>query len=334
MILVVFGTRPEFIKIKPLIDEMNRCDIKYKTLFTGQHKDIDGLNADYIFTMNEECENRLNSVLINCLRIPDEYFEDVEYILVQGDTTSVLGLSLNAMNRKIKIIHLESGLRSYDNYNPYPEEFNRKLVSSISDIHLCPTFENKKNLLKENISKEKIYVVGNTGLDNLKPYENNVTYENIILVTLHRRENHDMIHKWFDSINSLSKKYDKYTFILPIHPNPNVQRHKGILTNVKVVNPLSHSELLKYLVKSKLVITDSGGLQEECSFLKKKCLVCRKTTERPESLHNTSFLVTNYQDLETMFEEHINDYVPIISTSPFGNGESSKKIIEVFKKVL
>jgi len=333
MILVVYGTRPEFIKIKPLLDELRKNNILFKTLFTGQHKDIVSKEADFKISIDENSNNRLDTIIKNCMNLPNEWFNDVKYILVQGDTTSVVGLSLSALHRKIKIIHLEAGLRTYDNKNPFPEENNRRIVSSIADIHLCPTINNKNNLIKENIPEDKIFVVGNTGLDNLVEYKNKISYENTVLITIHRRENHELIESWFTEINKIASKYKNIEFILPIHPNPNVKKFKKILKNIKVIEPLSHEDLLSYLVRCKLVITDSGGLQEECSFLNKKCLVCRTVTERPESIGLSSFIVDDYSKLELMFNEHINDYF-IKNDCPYGEGNSSKKIISIFKNIL
>ena len=334
MILVTYGTRPEYIKIKPLIDEMVKENIKFKTLFTGQHKDIVSKDSDFILEMYDLTSNRLDNILQNCMNIPEKYFEGVKYVLVQGDTTSVMGLSLSALHRKIKVIHLEAGLRSYDTENPYPEENNRKIVSTIADIHLCPTEHNKNNLIKENISEDKIFVVGNTSLDNLVKLKNDITYKDKVLITLHRRENHEIMDKWFKEINNIAYLNKNIEFILPIHPNPNVQKHKNLLSNVKVINPLNHNELLGLLVESKLIVTDSGGIQEECSFLNKKCLVCRKVTERPESLGLTSFIVKEPSDLLTMFNYHLNNYNDINGECPYGDGESSKKICKILKEII
>lgn len=332
MILISYGTRPEYIKILPIINEMDKNGMKYKTIFTGQHQDIVSHNSDFKLPHIKEENNRLDSIIKNCLNIPENYFEGINSILVQGDTTSVVGLSLAALHRKIKVIHLEAGLRTYDYENPYPEENNRRIVSTIASIHLCPTKYNAKNLKNEKILGQ-IYVVGNTVLDSIKEYKKKCEYTNKILVTLHRRENHNKIEKWFNEINILAKENPELEFILPIHPNPNVIKHKEILTNVKVINPLSHDELIKILIKTKLVITDSGGIQEECSFLNKKCLVCRKTTERPESINVTSFMVKSYDKLKNIFYNHINDF-ELNTKSPYGDGKSSKKIIKIFKENL
>lgn len=327
MLLLTYGTRPEYIKIKPLIDKLNLNNVNYKILFTGQHKDIVNQDSDYVLNFKEYSENRLNNILMNCLSIPDEWFNDIEYVLVQGDTTSVLGISLSAFHRKIKVIHLESGLRTYDFENPYPEELNRQIVSRISDINFCPTEQNYSNLINEQVIG-KSFVVGNTVLDNLLQYKERCEYSNKILITLHRRENHDLIHEWFYVINELSKEYPQYEFILPIHPNPNVSKHKHLLTNVKVIDPLSHEELIEVLIKCSLVITDSGGLQEECSFFNKKCLVCRNTTERQESLDKSSFLINSPENLKSEFGHHLKNK-EINYICPYGDGNSSDKIVKI-----
>jgi UDP-N-acetylglucosamine 2-epimerase (non-hydrolysing) len=330
MILIVYGTRPEYIKVKPLMVEMDKQGIIYKTLFTGQHKDTVTENAWFNLHMKHYGENRLDNIIQNCMNLPDEWFKGISHVLVQGDTTSVTGLALAAMHRKIPVIHLEAGLRTYDIENPFPEENNRRIVSTIAKIHLCPTELNKTNLENEMILGD-IHVVGNTVLDNLLPYKKKCEYTNKVLVTLHRRENHDLIEEWFSEINNLSLIYPDLEFILPIHPNPNVQKYKHLLTNVKVIEPLQHEELLELLVKTKMVITDSGGLQEECSFFNKKCLVCREITERPESINLTSFMVKKPEHLKDKFDYEIKNYETNFE-SPYGDGTSAKKIIKILKK--
>lgn len=327
MILISYGTRPEWIKIKPLISEMKKRGIKFKTLFTGQHKDLVENLADFNLTMLDNSTNRLDNIINNCTNLPDEWFNGINYVLVQGDTSTALGLALAAFHRQIKIIHLEAGLRTYDYSNPYPEEMNRQIISRMSDINLCPTTYNLNNLKNEKVMG-KSYVVGNTGLDNLLEYKDEVTYEDIVLITLHRRENHNKIELWFNELNKLAVQYPKIKFILPIHPNPNVIKYKNLLANIEVCEPLKHAELLKLLIKCKLVITDSGGLQEECSFLNKKCLVCRETTERPESIGLTTFMVKSPIELINLFSEHIYNYNVEVE-SPFGDGKSSEKICNV-----
>jgi UDP-N-acetylglucosamine 2-epimerase (non-hydrolysing) len=330
-ILIVYGTRPEYIKIKPLMKAMRNHGIPYKTLFTGQHENIAPDNANFIWKMVDYEGNRLNSVLKNCLSIPDYVFDNFEYVIVQGDTTSVLGIALACMNRQIKVIHLEAGLRTYDKLNPYPEEYNRELVSRIADIHLCPTEQAKQNLDNEGIW-ENVHVVGNTVLDNLLEYKKDCEYGNRVLVTLHRRENHRDMGYWFTEINELAGEHPELEFIIPLHPNPKVQIHKNILTNLTVVEPMEHDKLVQLLVKCRLVITDSGGLQEECSFFNKICLVCRETTERPEALGHSSILVPDYSLLNERFKYHITRYNLDDVFCPFGDGMASEYICDIIKK--
>jgi UDP-N-acetylglucosamine 2-epimerase (non-hydrolysing) len=342
MILLCYGTRPEWIKIKPLIEKFKKNDVEYRIIFTGQQKDIGQFEYDWIFEINDGV-NRLDSIIGSIMNQAWEIFRffykyNTEtgkfidaYVLVQGDTTSAIALALSAFHNGIKIIHLEAGLRTYDRENPYPEELNRRIISQIAEIHLCPTKQAQQNLINEKIYGES-YVVGNTVIDNLLPYKDKCEYTNKILVTLHRRENHHWMDRWFIELDLLAKQYPEYDFILPIHPNPNVQKWKHLLTNVKVINPLPYEDMLNLLVKTRLVITDSGGLQEESCFFNKKCLTCRIVTERPEAIGLSTFMVKSPNDLSTIFYEHINDY-KIDVECPFGDGHAAEKIMKILKNL-
>jgi UDP-N-acetylglucosamine 2-epimerase (non-hydrolysing) len=324
MLLVCFGTRPEYIKIKPLIEQFKGV-IPYKLLFTGQHIDL-LQNFDDIKKLNIiDGPNRLDSI-VNSILNNEKIFENVSSVLIQGDTTSAFSIALAAFHRKIKIIHLEAGLRTYNRFHPYPEEFNRRSISAMADIHLCPTQLTFDNLHKEGIT-DGVYLVGNTVLDNL--INISPTYDDKVLVTLHRRENHDIMEQWFDKIDSIAKKYSNLEFILPIHPNPNVQKHKHLLKYVKVVEPMKYDECIEYLAKCKLVITDSGGIQEESSFFKKKCIVCREHTERSEGVGTFSTLV-NPNNIEKIFDKLIKDYIIDIQC-PYGDGKSSQRILNILR---
>jgi UDP-N-acetylglucosamine 2-epimerase (non-hydrolysing) len=260
------------------------------------------------------------------LNFPDENYD---YVLVQGDTGSALGCALAAHNRKIKLIHLEAGLRTYDLKNPYPEESYRQIISRISDINLCPTELSKKNLINEKVSG-KIYVVGNTVLDNLIDFKEKTEYSNNVLITLHRRENHEIMKEWFLKLNEIADTYKDLNFILPIHPNPNVQIYKNILNkNIKVIDPLSHNDLIDLLITCKFVITDSGGIQEEATFFNKKTIVCRITTERPEAIDTGHlFLCKTPNELSNLVYITNQNYY-INNECPYGDGHSSKKIIKI-----
>jgi UDP-N-acetylglucosamine 2-epimerase (non-hydrolysing) len=326
-LLLIIGTRPEFIKISPLLKILPRNS--YKTVFTGQHTTLlSGIEFDYKLEIKDG-DNRLDSVVQSCLN-NGHVFEDISHIMVQGDTTSAFAMTLSAYHRGIKIIHLEAGLRSHDYENPYPEEMNRCLIGRLADIHLCPTIQNKVNLTSEGIPCSHAYIVGNTCLDNLVD-KKDVTYGNKILVTLHRRENHEKIVKWFTIINMLASEHPEYDFIFPMHPNPNVKKYENLLTNIRVVEPIPYESMVEILREVRLVISDSGGLQEECSFLGKKILVCREKTERPESVGHTSFLVSP-NTLKPVFYDHVDVPKPSSGGCPFGDGNSSKLILEVLKR--
>lgn len=325
-LLVCYGTRPEWIKVKPIIDKLSKSNIEYKTLFTGQHKDLVSEKADYnLPDIVDVSGNRLDSIVSSIFTSVDGIIDKFDYILVQGDTTSVLALAMSAFHREKKVIHLEAGLRTYDINQPYPEEFNRSAVSKITDIHLCPTEHSKQNLIDEKIGGSK-YVVGNTVLDNLVGIE--TSYTDDVIVTMHRRENHFQIKEYFEVIDKLAKDNPDLNFILPIHPNPNVSKHRDILQNVKVIDPVPYNEMLEMLANCRMIISDSGGIQEEASFFDKKVIVCRKVTERPESLGTHSFICNGPPELEPLFYDVIRDY-KTNAPCPYGDGNSGARIVKI-----
>jgi len=323
-ILICFGTRPEWLKVKPLIKLMNRDE--YKLLFTGQHEDLlKTIEVDYKIKINNS-DNRLDSIISDCmLQFPNGNFDG---ILVQGDTGSAFGCALAAFNRQIKIYYLEAGLRSRSLQHPFPEEGYRQMIARIADVNFAPTELSYSNLVGEGVLGD-IFEVGNTVLDNLVDLPKPI-YGTQVLITMHRRENHHQMAEWFTEINDLAKQYSELEFIIPIHPNPNVQAHKHLLTNVKVVEPLAHEETINILLNCKLVISDSGGIQEEATFFNKKVIVCRETTERPEGISTGHLhLCKSPKDLKDLFgrlEE--NSY--ICKPCPYGDGKAAEKI----KKIL
>jgi UDP-N-acetylglucosamine 2-epimerase (non-hydrolysing) len=327
MILLCFGTRPEWLKIKPIVSLMKRDE--YKLLFTGQHPDLlKDVEVDYRIQVGES-ENRLDQLISDCmLQFPKGDFTSV---LVQGDTASAFACALAAFNRQLKIYYLEAGLRSYNMQHPYPEEAYRQMIARIADINLSPTELSRDNLENEKTSGTK-FVVGNTVLDNLLEFKDQCEYQNKVLVTLHRRENHHWMDRWFVELEKLANENPELEFILPIHPNPNVQKHKHLLSKVKIVDPLSHKELLAILVKCKLVVSDSGGLQEEGSFFNKKVIVCRTTTERPEAIETGHlYLCPTPEDLPKWFGLLKESYY-IDSICPYGDGKSSQKVVDIIRK--
>ena len=229
---------------------------------------------------------------------------------------------------KKKIIYLESGLRTYDLENPFPEEGYRQIVSRIADINLCPTKLSAKNLKKERI-KGQIHIVGNTSLDNLIKYKNNSSYSNKILITLHRNENLPIIKDWLSEIDKIAEKNKDIEFIYPIHPNPIIKTEANNCKYIKKIDPLQHSELICILKDCKFVITDSGGIQEEACFFNKKIIVCRKTTERPEGIYSGHiYLCQKPEDLQYHFLKINNNFL-ISKKCPYGNGKSAKKILTI-----
>ncbi len=326
-ILICFGTRPEWLKVKALMELLPKSH--YKTLFTGQHEDLlKDVNVDFKVNIKDSFRHtRLDSIMIGCM----EYFPHYNFsgVLVQGDTASAFACAIAAYHRGLPIYYLEAGLRSYDLENPYPEEGYRQMIARLADINFAPTQLSAENLNAERV-KGDIHIVGNTVLDNLTKYGIG-TYGDTILVTLHRRENHHWMDEWFKVINQLAIDYPQYKFILPIHPNPNVQKHRDLLNNVIVIDPMTHDEMIKLLKDCKLVISDSGGLQEEGTFFNKKVIVCRKTTERPEAIKTGHLhMCEEPEKLTKLFGElEKNSY--ICEPCPYGDGNASEKIYKILK---
>lgn len=325
MIGIAFGTRPEWLKVRPVINLLKKNNYPHKIIFTGQHSTL--IEKEFYFDRKIEIQNgsnRLDSVFCSLLN-KEEIFEGVTSVMVQGDTASAFAIGLAAFHRKIKVLHLEAGLRSFDIDNPYPEEFYRKSISALANVNFCVSQVGKENLISERVNGD-IHVVGNTVLDNIPNMK--IEYNNKILITMHRRENHEIMEKWFSALEELAINNLDLEFILPIHPNPNVKKHRHLLKTVKVVEPMEHQELLQNIASCKFVITDSGGLQEESSFLKKKSIVCRKTTERTEGLNTFSFLCESPESLKQLFNKIDKDcYINFLC--PYGDGKACEKIYKI-----
>ena len=335
MMLISFGTRPEYIKIKPLLATFDG-QIPYALLFTGQHMSLleEVINTTDVRQLQiQDGENRLDSIVSSIMN-NNQVFRDIDSVMVQGDTTSAFAVALAAFHRRIKVVHLEAGLRTYNLSHPYPEEFNRQSIARMAEIHLCPTDMAAANLRQENITSG-VYVVGNTVLDNLKGTE--FTYGNTILVTMHRRENHELMDQWFHQLETLAVKHPEYEFIIPLHPNPNVQQYRHILKKVKVIAPVDHAQFIRMIASCRFIITDSGGIQEEASFLGKKCIVCRQITERVEGMGVFSFLCPTPTELPESFRwiDTNNNHIPSeTDICPYGDGNSSEKICAILMEAL
>lgn len=324
MILVCFGTRPEFIKVNPLIEKFKEHDVDHKLCFTGQHETLlQDIEVDQRITMKDSGKNRLDDIISSVMNSID--FTGIDHVLVQGDTATAYAIALSAFHHQVKIIHLEAGMRTHDIESPYPEEFYRQCISKVANINLVPSEVEKHHLIEEGA--KNIFVVGNTINDNLVDIP--TSYDNKVLVTLHRRENHSKIKDFFTEINELAKSHSELEFILPIHPNPNVISHKDILTHVNVVDPLPYDELLNILASCRMCITDSGGIQEEASFLGKRLIVCRDKTERVSLIENFK-LCPEPSDLKEMFETMINNY-EVDRNYAYGLGNACEKIVRILK---
>jgi UDP-N-acetylglucosamine 2-epimerase (non-hydrolysing) len=360
-ILFLFGTRPEAIKMAPLIDCFSKNELfEVKVGVTAQHRemldqvlDFFDIKVDYdldIMKPNQTLHD-LTSDLIS--RITNEILlkESFDYVFVQGDTTTVLAASMAAFYQKIKIVHIEAGLRSGNMYSPFPEEMNRVLTSKLASFHFCPTTNAEENLKKENIT-ENVFVVGNTVIDALlsglekvnnteesslfKKYDYIDFSKKIILVTCHRRENFGKpFEEICNAILEISNKYKDVQIVYPVHLNPNVKEiaySKLIADNIKLIAPLDYPELIWMMNKSSIILTDSGGIQEEAPSLGKPVLVLRDVTERSEGVTaGTAVLVgSDKEKIVLGVSKLLNDkiYYDLISkaTNPYGDGTTSEKI--------
>tara|TARA_Y100000782_G_scaffold30644_1_gene34122 strand:- start:54345 stop:55376 length:1032 start_codon:yes stop_codon:yes gene_type:complete len=340
MYLICYGTRPELIKLIPLIYIFKKKNIQFKTLFSGQHKNLIKNFNTYIDKPDFELENimehgqTLNSLSSKIIKKMDIIFNEYQFnkIVIQGDTTTAFSIALSAFHRNVKVIHLEAGLRTNNKYSPYPEELNRRMISQIATTHLCPTINSVKNLEKECITNN-VYMVGNTIVDIYKYILENThpcqkikfiidKYNNYIIVTLHRRENRgNKMKEMWKQINLLS---NLYKFIYITHPS--IPNSKVILdsNNITILEPLNYEDMVHLIANSKGIITDSGGLQEEAVCSNKKVLICRDTTERPETIEcGLGLLIdTNITDNINFFDkENINTF-----NNPYGNNVCDKII--------
>lgn len=317
MYLICYGTRPELIKLIPLINKFKENGIIFKTLFSGQHEDLikDFYNLvkkpDFILNNIMEKNQSLNKLVSKILLKIDNILlrNDIKNVIIQGDTSTAFAIALSAFHHKKTIIHVEAGLRTHNKYSPYPEEMNRAIISKLTDIHLCPTSISVENLKNEGITKN-VHLVGNTIVDmfsNIKniPLELKNIPKNYFLVTLHRRENRGLkMNKLWEQINLLAKKYN---IIYITHPS--LPESKNILKNVKLLEPQSYINMV-YLIKNcNGIITDSGGLQEEAVCSHKKILICRETTERPETTisgYGKLVYLNIIENIEFLFKENKN----------------------------
>jgi len=329
--LIFYGTRPEVIKISPLIKLLIEKKIKFKTVFTGQHTNLfDDVShlvpiPDYNFEIGKE-KKTLSQKLLLIIEKSNNLLEKTnpKLIIIQGDTLSALGASIAGFYNQIPIGHIEAGLRTFNQKYPFPEEVNRQVISRFSDFNWAPTTFAKKNLEKEGL--KNIKVTGNTVIDIASKFNFPISYENKILITIHRRENFGKsIIKLFNNLDELAKKHKELSFIFPIHPNPEVIKHKKLFKHVKIVNSFKYEDLLKLLSKVRFVISDSGGIQEECAVFRKKILICRKETERNEGVECGLAKLVGNKIIENF--SWANDNPKWNGTNPYGDGKASERIL-------
>lgn len=362
-VMVVFGTRPEAIKMCPLVKELKiRQNLETIVCVTGQHRQMldQVLQAfdvvpDYDLGIMKD-KQTLFDVTQNILGKMKEVLEEVKpnVVLVHGDTSTTFVTALAAFYLQIPVGHVEAGLRTYDIYSPFPEEFNRQATGIVAQYHFAPTEVSKQNLLNEDKKEEQIYVTGNTAIDALKttvredythPVLEWVGDSRLIMLTAHRRENlGEPLKHMFSAIKRIVDEHEDIKVIYPIHMNPVVRETAnatlGDHDRIRIIEPLEVLDFHNFLNKSYLILTDSGGIQEEAPSLGKPVLVMRDTTERPEGIvAGTLKLVgTDEEVIYENFKELLNDraaYEKMSQASnPYGDGLASKRIADVLEETV
>ena len=365
--LIVFGTRPEAIKMAPLVKEFQKNDEFFdtKVCITAQHREMLDQVLDFfeitpdfdldLMKPNQNLHGLTADILTNLKPVLESFKPD--YVFVHGDTTTTMASSLAAFYSGCKICHIEAGLRTFDMQSPFPEEMNRSVTGVVSNLHFAPTKTSKNNLIAENKSEEDIIITGNTVIDALSysvEKVNTPTFQDqeieqlktvlnddrkLILVTGHRRENHgDGFIRICEALKEIALKHTDSQIIYPVHLNPNVQRPVydllSDLDNINLIAPLSYPAFVWLMEKSHLIITDSGGVQEEAPSLWKPVLVMRDTTERPEAVNAGTVLLVGTDKQKIIDEanrllEDNNAYLAMSRLhNPYGDGKSCSRIVE------
>lgn len=382
-VLLVFGTRPEAIKMAPLVKEFQKYpkDFDTKVCVTGQHREmldqvlhIFDIVPDYdlnIMKQGQDLYDVTTRVLLGMRDVLKEVSPD--FVFVHGDTTTSTAAALAAFYQQIPVAHVEAGLRTHNIYSPWPEEMNRQLTGRITSCHFSPTPLSKQNLLKENVNEHQILITGNTVIDalywvvekinadpvlqaslanQLQKFGYDVSRLNgdkkLVLITGHRRENFgDGFIHICEAIKTLSQKFPDVDFVYPMHLNPNVRKpihevfgeHLSNLDNMFFIEPLEYLSFVYLMEKSHIVLTDSGGIQEEAPGLGKPVLVMRDTTERPEALTagTVKLVGTDYDKIVSQVSELIDnpDAYNMMSkaVNPYGDGEACSRIVNFVKEL-
>lgn len=356
-VMTVFGTRPEAIKMAPVVKELKkRKEIECIVCVTAQHRqmldqvlDVFKITPDYDLNIMKEGQT-LSDITSRALKGIEEIInkEKPNIVLVHGDTTTTFAGALAAYYSQVDIGHVEAGLRTFNKYSPYPEEMNRQMVGILTDMHFAPTNQAKKSLLSEGKKEENIFVTGNTVIDALKTtvnenYSNEILNwvgnDKLILLTAHRRENlGEPMEHIFKAVKKIADEFSNVKIIYPVHLNPKVQEiATRVLKNckqIKLINPLEVLDFHNFMNKAYLILTDSGGIQEEAPSLGKPVLVLRKVTERPEGIEaGTLKLVGTEEDTiynatkELLTNKDSYDKMSKAS-NPYGDGLASKRIVD------
>lgn len=360
-VMTVFGTRPEAIKMAPLALELKKYDeIESIVCVTAQHRqmldqvlEIFGIKPDYDLDIMKTRQS-LIGITTRVLEGLDEVIkkERPDIVLVHGDTSTSFVAALAAFYNQVKVGHVEAGLRTYDKYSPFPEEMNRQLTGRIADLNFSPTEQNRKNLLKENVSDDIIYITGNTVIDALKTtvrddYKfkdeclNSLDFKNrrVIIVTAHRRENlGEPLENICKALAQLVEEYPDVELVYPVHLNPAVRETAfsilGDMDRVHLIDPLDVEELHNAMARSFMVMTDSGGIQEEAPALAKPVLVLRRETERPEAVAAGTVKIAGVErdNIVRLAKELLDDEAAYNkmahAANPYGDGKASERTVK------
>ncbi len=366
-VAIIVGTRPEAIKLLPVyLSSVNISSIETTLISTGQHREMleqifsffevtPDINLD-LMTHNQDLAQFAGKVFRDLGLILDRIKPN--YLMVQGDTTTAMIASIIGFYKRIRVCHIEAGLRTNNLHNPFPEELNRRIISLAADIHFAPTELARNNLVREGI--ERVYVVGNTVIDSVlysekkisdskMVYEKRFAYLNnfdkTILITCHRRENFgEILVEICEAIRELAMKFQEVGFVFPVHLNPNIRTtvfdKLEIVSNVRLIEPLPYDDMVYLMMQSDLILTDSGGIQEEAPSLNTPVLVMRETTERVEGIEaGTAKLCGTKKDsiFQAVIELLTNSVIKnrmIHADNPYGDGQTSKRIWDVLRDEL
>lgn len=357
-VMTIFGTRPEAIKMAPLVLELKKYSDEIESIVTvtAQHRqmldqvlELFEIKPDHDLNIMKDRQT-LTGVTVRALEGLDQIMKDVkpDIVLVHGDTTTTFVASLAAFYNQIAVGHVEAGLRTWNKYSPFPEEINRQITGIIADLHFAPTTKSKQNLLQENKNEDSIFVTGNTAIDALKTtikdsYQNDILEkigsDRMILLTAHRRENlGEPMRNMFRAIKRIVQEHNDVQVVYPVHLNPAVREVANEILGdddrIHLIEPLDVFDFHNFAARSHIILTDSGGVQEEAPSLGKPVLVLRDTTERPEGIEAGTLKLagTDEETIYKMAKELLTnkeEYERMAKASnPYGDGNASKRIVE------